>query len=423
MASSAISLAGPRQSAKSDRSRAQGRIVFSALVGMTLSTNPVLSSSFPLFLQPVSKEFGWGRDVMPAAVMASALMMAICFPFAGRLADRFGSRRVLLVGFALFGLALISMALLDGSQSHLIATYLVLGVVGTLPTGIAYGRVITTNFTNHRGLVLGLCLGVGGGLGAALIPLGLREAIDLVGWRRAYILLGALPIVVALPAVLLLPREVSAPSAPPMRRASNAALFHLASDRTFWMLVAIAFFANMAVSGTIAHLVALLDDRGVARAAAGNLLSLLAVGTITGQTLSGMLLDRVRSPRAGIPLFGSVLLGVTVLVLTTSVMGATIGVSAIGLGVGAEYAFFSYVISRMFPINTFSTVYGSVFSASALASGVGPLVMGATFEATGTYQPALAAFMGAMAFCMAMVFWLKPYSFDVGERPARQSES
>src|SRR2546422_328179 len=66
--------------------------------------------SFGLFLQPMSMDNGWGREVFGFAVAVQNLLWGITQPFTGMLADRFGARRVLFAGGLLYALGLVFMA-------------------------------------------------------------------------------------------------------------------------------------------------------------------------------------------------------------------------------------------------------------------------------------------------------------------------
>src|SRR4051794_20299913 len=59
-------------------------------------------STFGFFLQPMSQELGWGRDVFALAVAIQNLLNGVGQPFAGAIADRFGTLRALIGGGALF---------------------------------------------------------------------------------------------------------------------------------------------------------------------------------------------------------------------------------------------------------------------------------------------------------------------------------
>src|SRR5205809_4829689 len=66
--------------------------------------------SFGLFLQPMSMDNGWGREVFGFAVALQNLLWGVTQPFTGMLADRFGAGRVLFAGGLLYALGLVFIA-------------------------------------------------------------------------------------------------------------------------------------------------------------------------------------------------------------------------------------------------------------------------------------------------------------------------
>src|SRR4051812_50140695 len=64
-------------------------------------------STFGFFLQPMSQELGWGRDVFALAVAIQNLLNGVGQPFAGAIADRFGTLRALIGGAVLYTAGLI----------------------------------------------------------------------------------------------------------------------------------------------------------------------------------------------------------------------------------------------------------------------------------------------------------------------------
>ena len=67
-------------------------------------------STFGFFLQPMSNELGWGRDVFALAVALQNLLWGAVQPFAGAVADRYGTIRSLWVGAILYAAGLVLMA-------------------------------------------------------------------------------------------------------------------------------------------------------------------------------------------------------------------------------------------------------------------------------------------------------------------------
>src|SRR5882724_5570365 len=59
-------------------------------------------SSMGFFLQPMTQELGFGRDVFSLAIAIQNLLWGAALPFVGAIADRYGSLRVLAVGSVVY---------------------------------------------------------------------------------------------------------------------------------------------------------------------------------------------------------------------------------------------------------------------------------------------------------------------------------
>ena len=67
-------------------------------------------SGLGLFLEPMSAELNWGREVFALAIAVQNILWGLAVPFAGALADRLGPARVLMAGGLLYGGGLALMA-------------------------------------------------------------------------------------------------------------------------------------------------------------------------------------------------------------------------------------------------------------------------------------------------------------------------
>lgn len=81
-----------------------------------------------------------------------------------------------------------------------------------------------------------------------------------------------------------------------------------------------------------------------------------------------------------------------------------------GLGVGAEADVMPYLVSRYFDIRTLGELFGYVFSSYTLGVAVGPLLMGAGFDATGSYRLPLIVFTVALIAAIASSVTLPRYA-------------
>jgi len=173
-------------------------IVLSAAVGLFLGPIPIVVFSFGVFLKPLVQEFHSGRGEVSLAITLYSVILAFGLPFAGRLSDRLGARRVILRSTFLVGTILLSSFLLSGRIWQLYAFYSALGVVSCGVAAVSYCHLISQWFDRYRGLALGLMM-AGLGIGGIVMPVTAQYLIAEFGWRTAFGIVGAAILLVSLP--------------------------------------------------------------------------------------------------------------------------------------------------------------------------------------------------------------------------------
>jgi nitrate/nitrite transporter NarK len=121
------------------------------------------------------------------------------------------------------------------------------------------------------------------------------------------------------------------------------------------------------------------------------------------------LLDRFFAPYLAVSFFCGSALGI--ILLWSGVVGGLAFVAAVlvGLGQGSEFDILPYAISRYFGLRALGEIYGYAFAAIALGGALGPLVMGVSFDATGSYSLALVSFAVASFTAAGLMMGLGPY--------------
>ena len=84
---------------------------------------------------------------------------------------------------------------------------------------------------------------------------------------------------------------------------------------------------------------------------------------------------------------------------------------SIGLGLGAEVDVMAYLTSRYFGLQSFGAIYGFIFATFGLSAGSGAYLMGAGFDATGSYALPLTLFCIATLIGAALMLRLGPYRY------------
>ena len=381
-----------------------GRIIAISVPGIMVSFGSLVVFTFGTFVKPLSERFGWSRGRISLAFTLAALMVGISSPILGRLIDRIGVRRVLLPCVAVYGAAFTSLASIH-SLAGLYAAYGVMGIVGNGTAHLAWARVISASFDERRGIALATML-AGVGAGAIGIPPLATWLVGTFGWSAACLILGSAIFVFGFVAPLLfLPETGGSHSA--ARRAGS--FRSVRGSRVFWLLIGGFFLFSISVNGVIAHLIPLLTDRGLSNSTAALAASMLGLLTLTGRLLTGALLDRFQGAYVGASFFALAAMGVAALSVATAIPAAYAAAGLIGLGMGAEADLMPYLISRYFPMDSFSEIYGYSFTAYAIAAAFGPLLMGWGFDQFHSYANAALALAGAMLAGAITIGFLPPY--------------
>lgn len=384
-------------------------LVAGAALGLVVGNGPVMQFTFGVFLQPVAAEFQVGRGTISSALLVGVVATGLCTPVVGRLMDRFGIRTValpLVVGFAA---SLVALGLFARSVTAFVVIFGIMGVFAAGQTPLPYARAIAGTFDRKRGLALGIAM-AGVGVGTALLPPVAGALIGAVGWRGAYIGLGVLLLVIVVPVLLFLIRE-------PARRTASAVVEEgltageAIRTRAFWILAAAFFLLAITAAGLTAHIVPLLTDRGVAPGQAAGVISVIGIALIVGRLVAGYLLDRLFAPYVAVAFTLLPLVGVVLLLVAVSVPTAIVAALLVGLGLGAEVDLIAFLLSRYLGMRAFGEIYGYLFALFMLGNGVGPVVLGASFQSTGSYTTALVACAAGLVLASVLVLRLGPYRY------------
>ncbi|HXE11247.1 MAG TPA: MFS transporter [Bryobacteraceae bacterium] len=366
----------------------------------------LLVYTFGVFLKPLANEFGWSREAVSAAFGLAALSVAACSPALGYLLDRYPARRIILPCLTIFGLAFALLSKLSPPIWHLYAIFIILGIVGNGTAHLAFTRVISTWFDERRGLAFSVLL-TGGAIGAMVLPSVAQSLISTVGWRTTFMILGAMSLVAGLPLATRVrenPAQLEAASSTPGSGSTTAEGLR---SYIFWIIVVVLFLASVSQNGAIAHLSALLTDRGVSPEKAALALSALGGATVLGRLVTGGLLDRFFAPRVGFALLGIAAIGTALLANARSLSTGVIAAALIGVGMGGEADVTPYLLTKYFGLRSFSTLYGFTWTAYAIAGALGPVIMGKAFDATGSYSRLL-VYLGVSTLIAAVLMLFLP---------------
>jgi MFS family permease len=404
------------------RTRSRWWIVAGSTIGLIFSTGPLIQFSFGVFIKPVAEAFHADRGRVSLALLAALCVCGLLTPFVGYLVDRFGVRRIGAPVIALFAISIGLIGLASTSIWLYIGFYGLAGIFSAGQTPLIYAKAITAAFDSKRGLALGIALS-GVGLGTALVPRLAQQFISALGWRHAYLALGAVTLAVALPALLFFVREGPDASRTVSRDVAGQGLTGAEAlrSRLFWTLAAAFFLVAIVLAGIMAHIVPMMTDRGVPVQTAALALSSGGFALIAGRLIAGYTLDFVFAPYVALFFFALPLLGIGILLTGSTVASSVLAAILIGISLGAEVDLIAYLQSRYFGLRRFGEIYGYLLAIFMVGSGVGPFTMGAAYAHFGNYSPALAGFGVCLACACAGMLTFPSYAFGIDDRSATAS--
>lgn len=383
------------------------RVAGAAAVGIFCWAIPPYS--FAVFLRPLTEEFGWSRQSVSAVFGIAAMTAAACSIAAGFLIDRVGSRRVVVPCLLVAALAFLGRAFVEPPFWHVVALFALSGIAGSGASPLGYLRMVSGWFDHRRGQALGVAI-AGSALGSMMHPPVAQALIDLVGWRSAHLVLGGVMLLIGVPVVAAFARPravatVTAPSAPIAGATAAAGL----GSRWFWVLAVVLLADSLANSSVTIHLPAMLGDRGLSASQGAVALSAMGAAAVAGRLVTGWAIDRVFAPYISVALLAASALGLYVLTSADTVATGVSGAVLVGFGMGGEGDITPYLLSRYFGLRAFSTLYGCMFAANAVAWAIGPTLMGRAHDATGSYVSQLAVLMAGLGLGAVLMLTLPRY--------------
>lgn len=342
-----------------------------------------------LMLTPISETNGWGRDVFALSFAIQNLLWGVGQPFAGAFADRYGARRVLMVGGLLYaaGLALMPFSTTPGAM-HISAGALIgfalSGASFSIVIG-AFGKLLPAEWRT-----LGFGFGTAAGSFGQFLFTPLASALIAgFGWQTTTLIFAALMLLVLPLSIPLATRTVEGASTGPKiaDQTVREALREAFATPSYWLLVIGFFTCGFHLAFITAHLPPYLIDKGIPTSVGGWALALIGLFNIAGSLSSGALSGRMpkRHLLAMIYAARAVLIAGFVLLPTTPVTALAFG-AGIGLLWLSTIPPTSGLVVTMFGTRYMTMLYGVAFLCHQLGSFMGVWLGGVIYEAYGNYD-------------------------------------
>jgi MFS family permease len=339
-----------------------------------------------LFMLPLSAAHGWGREQFALAMALQNLVWGIAQPFTGMIADRFGSRRVLLGGCLLYAVGLYLMANAATSVQLALAGGVLIGMaLACTAFGTVYGALSRMVVPAKRGWAMGLAGSIAGVGQFALVPMA-QGMISSTGWHGALIVF-AVVLALAAPLVMMLDDSAQVAASGPQEQSMSHAIREALSHRGFWLLNLGFLACGFQLAFIVGHLPAYLLDKGLPGTTGVAALAIVALANVAGNYACGLLGASYSRKRLLAYLYLIRSATMTLFILAApSVAGVYLFAFVMGLTWLGTVPLTNGLVSQIFGVKYISTLFGLVFVGHQLGGFLGMWLGGVVYDATGSYD-------------------------------------
>ena len=395
--------------------------VIVATVTIVQMVGSSIRSAFGVLVDPMVETFGWSQNSVGAAYAFSSIISALFAPISGRLGDRYGGRRVMLLG----GAMLVSGLMLTGASNNLWQFYIGFGVLMGIAQSIFMVNTISgVSVWFRRQLGVGIGLMALSGLGAAFAAPVMGLLISHTSWQTAFWAAAVASGAIIFSLLIILFRDD--PSAvglkpygateddPPQITTRNGALSsiraktfqsHVKRTQAFWNLIAVHFLGCVGHAIVLVWVIPLATHQGLSLVAAGGILSIISVVSIVTRFITPVVADHMGSK--GVMGLAFFMQGATVLMLfwAHDIWFFYLFALLFGIAFGGEMSAFPIINRQYYGHGPLGNTYGWQMLGSGIGMGLGGWIGGPIFDLTGSYDLAIwlsAAFSlgGALAIAL-----------------------
>lgn len=363
---------------------------------------------FGVVLKPLHEEFGWSRSALSLATTINMLALCVFQPVIGKLSDRIGTKPLIIAGTLVLGLSLIPLSYVTALWQIYVVYGLVMAVGLAAVSPVNITPLVSRWFTARRGTALAIATS-GAAFGQLIIVPLAAWTLAKTGWEAPYRLLAAVLLLVMLPIAAYF--IIEPPTALKVRPGSASKRLEEGEHHVgfelrqalrlpaFWLLAFGFFVCGFTMAFANIHFMAYADDMGMSEIHAADVVALTAICSIFGSIGLGLVADRRSRPHV---------LGLTYLLRSLSFLlllvlpkDNLIFFYSLVLGISwtATTPLTAAISADLFGRQNLGVIFGTMFTFMNLGMGVGSLLDGVIFDASGGYTIALVinAILGVMA--------------------------
>jgi MFS family permease len=381
--------------------------------------------SFGIFQKPIAADLQVGRELWSFANAFALLLMGACSPFAGNLADRFGTARTVGAGGALYVAGMLMIA--TATEGVMLTVGNALAGIGMAAAGFGpiLGAIGRQTPVEWRSSALGIAT-AGGSFGQfAIVPFASILQNSLDNWHSTMFVLAAISVaMVPLAFGLREDRAALAKAGALQSQSSKDALQEAFRTQGFWLLTIGFFVCGFHVTFIGLHLPSYVSDNSVGLSFFGRPISAIELGgwaiglvglfNIIGTLLWGWLGGHhLRKDMLALLYALRALAFVLFLAVPLSWISVLVFAASLGFLWLGTVPLTSGLVAYMFGTTHMSMLWGIVFFSHQLGSFLGGWGAGRLYDVQGNYHLVWWTSVG-LGIIAAVIHWL------IRERPVER---
>jgi len=358
------------------------------------SSGPGQSHTFSVFVGPIGKDLGLSSTSIAYAYGLATLIAAFMLPYMGKLIDKYGARKTLIVVSIILGISCIFF----GAASNFLMLTVGFGFLrffgqGSLMLGCA--NLVSQWFDRKRGFAMSI-MALGFGISMAIHPPLSQFMIDEFGWKVAWIFLGISTWIIMVPTLFLLawntPESVDLlPDG--VNKQNNIKnnndtiegldLSQALREKSFYILAAMWFGMAMLVTTLHFYQVTILTSQGITADFAAGLFTVSAIAMVLFMPIIGKLFDNF--PTNYVLAIGLIINFISLMSITfaTNEYYAFLYAVFFGINNAISMTMFGYIWPRYFGRKHLGSIQGTGQMIGVIGASLGPLPVGFAIDYIG----------------------------------------
>ena len=384
------------------------------------SSGPGQSHTFSVFVGPIGKDLDLSSTSIASAYGLATLIAAFMLPYMGKLIDKYGARKTLIIVSIILGFSCVFF----GAASNFLMLTVGFGFLrffcqGSLMLGCA--NLVSQWFDKKRGFAMSL-MALGFGISMAIHPPLSQFLIDEYGWKFAWVFLGVSTWIIMVPTLYILawntPESVGLlPDGDKRAESINDKtepiegldLTQALKEKSFYILSAMWFGMAMLVTTLHFYQVTILTSQGISTDFAANLFTVSAIAMVLFMPVVGKLFDNI--PTNFVLTIGLIINCISLLSITyaNNVYYAFFYAIFFGINNAISMTMFGYIWPRYFGRKHLGSIQGTGQMIGVIGASLGPLPVGFAIDYLG-YSLVTIRYLALYPLIISFltIFFLKP---------------